>query len=145
MPAERRHIPAALAEETSTVMNRSRFPLLSLLLAGGVACLQATDASAQPEPSFKARCGELRKAMRALDGKEGELVTIQVEGTLSAVQEGSGLVYLVLCAKPDPQVLCVTYATNDRKRGDKVVVAGTFERVGSDHVKLDPCLHHPPD
>lgn len=104
----------------------------------------ASVASAQPEPSLRADCGELRQALRRLEGKEGELITVQVEGALTMVRSDGALVYLALCRAPDPQVLCVTYAENGAKIGDRVVASGSYERVGPNHVKLDPCLHHAP-
>ncbi|WP_439496467.1 hypothetical protein [Bosea sp. (in: a-proteobacteria)] len=109
-----------------------------------LALLPATPALAQPEPSLRAGCGELRQALRRLEGKEGELITIQVEGALTMVRSDGALVYLALCRAPDPQVLCVTYAENGAKIGDRVVASGSYERVGPNHVKLDPCLHHAP-
>ncbi|HEV7325871.1 MAG TPA: hypothetical protein VGN91_12435 [Bosea sp. (in: a-proteobacteria)] len=117
--------------------------LVFLAAAGILACTVA--ARAQPEPSFRASCSELRTALKSLAGREGELVTIQVEGPLTMVETGAGLTYLGLCQAPDPQVLCVTYDDNGRKAGERVVVSGSWEQFGPDHVKLDPCLHHPPD
>jgi hypothetical protein len=118
-----------------------------LLLSGLLAAvmLPATSPHAQPEPSFRAGCGTLREALKTLAGREGELVTIQVEGALTMVRSGAGLTYLGLCRAPDPQVLCVTYDSNGRMAGERVVVSGSWEQVGPDHVKLDPCLHHPPE
>lgn len=105
----------------------------------------AVAASAQPEPSFEATCRELRAALDELEVKEGEWVTIAVAGTLRAVEHDGTLGYMLTCAQPDPQVLCVTYEVNDYKAGDRVVLAGTLNRVDDDHVSLDPCLHYPPD
>lgn len=119
--------------------SRLVFLAAAALFAGTLA------ARAQPEPSFRASCSELRAALKALAGREGELVTIQVEGPLTMVKTGAGLTYLGLCQAPDPQVLCVTYDDNGRKAGERVVVSGSWEQFGPDHVKLDPCLHHPPD
>jgi hypothetical protein len=121
---------------------RLAFPAL---LIAAAALVQSTALRAQPEPSFRASCGELRSALKALAGREGELITIQVEGPLTMVRTGPGLTYLGLCQAPDPQVLCVTYGDNGRKAGKRVVVSGSWEQVGPDHVKLDPCLHHPPE
>jgi hypothetical protein len=123
---------------------RSRL-LLSCILAATTLPATATAPRAQPDPTFRARCGELREALKALKGREGELITIQVEGALTMVRSGAGLTYLGLCEAPDPQVLCITYDSNGRLAGERVVVSGGWEQVGPDHVKLDPCLHHPPD
>ena len=110
---------------------------LFLALPGG-------QASAQPEPSFRAGCDTLRQSLDALK-PGGELLTIAVEGALTMAKTGSGLSYFGLCEAPAPQVLCVTEATDERKVGDRVVVSGTLERIGPNHVKLDPCLAQPPE
>lgn len=121
---------------------RRRTTLSSLTLMTAVLAL--SDARAQPEPSLRADCGRLRGALRQLDGKAGELITIEVEGALTMVRSDGALVYLVLCQAPAPHVLCITYAENGARVGDRVVVSGGYERVGPNHVKLDPCLHHAP-
>jgi hypothetical protein len=72
-------------------------------------------------------------------------VTIQVEGRLTGVQSDGALVYMTLCAPPDPRVLCVTYSADERKAGDAAVLTGTYSRRGPDHILLDPCLHFTPD
>jgi hypothetical protein len=111
-----------------------------------VAGLTPREAVAQPAPSFLAKCGELRKAVTGLKPKDGEeLITIEVEGELTTVKEQGGLVYLLMCKAPDPQVLCVTYQTNGRKPGDKVILTGSYSQRGPNHILLDPCLHKPPD
>ena len=104
-----------------------------------------TPTHAQPAPSFQARCGELRAAMAGLNGREeDELVAIEVVGPLAFVRDAGGIVYLGLCGPPDPRVLCVTYETNGRKVGDRVVVTGSILPRGPDFVQLDPCLHNEP-
>lgn len=102
-------------------------------------------AAAQPAPTFQARCGEVREAVAGLQGREqNELITIEVIGELVHLEEGAGLVYLGLCGPPDPRVLCVTYQTNGRKLGDRVVVVGALVPRGPDFIQLDPCLHNLP-
>ncbi|AZO80289.1 MULTISPECIES: hypothetical protein [unclassified Bosea (in: a-proteobacteria)] len=120
-----------------------RFASLAIL-AGTFLLPTAGTTQAQPEPTFRTNCGELRAALKSLAGKEGELITIEVEGPLGMVKAGPGLTYLGLCQAPDPQVLCVTYDSNGRKAGERVVVSGSWEQVGPDHIKLDPCLHFLP-
>jgi len=103
-------------------------------------------AVAQPAPSFLAKCGELRKAVVGLKPKDGEeLITIEVEGELTTVKSDGALVYLLMCRPPDPQVLCVTYETNGRKAGERVILTGTYSQRGPNHILLDPCLHHLPE
>lgn len=100
-------------------------------------------APAQPAPSFLAKCGELRNAVAGLKPKDGEeLITIEVEGELTTVKSDGGLVYLLMCRPPDPQVLCVTYETNGRRPGDRVILTGSYIQRGPNHIMLDPCLHH---
>lgn len=125
-----------------TALLPRRALLCGALLIASV--LAAGRGDAQPASSFTASCAQLRQALTQLQGKEGELTTIAVEGALTMVRSDGALVYLALCSAPDPQVLCVTYAENGSKVGDRVVVAGSYERAGPNHVKLDPCLHHPP-
>ena len=105
-----------------------------------------TQAPAQPAPSFLAKCGELRKAVADLKPKDGEeLITIEVEGELTTVKSDGGLVYLLMCRAPDLQVLCVTYETNGRKAGDRVILTGSYIQRGPNHILLDPCLHNQPE
>ena len=101
--------------------------------------------SAQPAPSFQAKCSELREAMKSLQGREErEVVTIEVVGPLQIVREENGLMFLGLCGPPDPRVLCVTYETNGRQPGERVLVVGGIHPAGEDFVQLDPCLHYSP-
>jgi hypothetical protein len=103
-------------------------------------------AVAQPAPSFLAKCGELRKAVAGLKPKDGEeLITIEVEGELTTVKSDGALVYLLMCRPPDPMVLCVTYETNGRKAGERVILTGSYSQRGPNHILLDPCLHHLPE
>ncbi|CAD5278639.1 conserved hypothetical protein [Bosea sp. 62] len=119
--------------------------LAHLVLFTGAALLAGTlETRAQPEPTFRTSCSELRTALKSLAGKEGELITIEVEGPLTMVKTGAGVTYLGLCQAPDPRVLCVTYDSNGRNTGERIVVSGSWEQVGPDHVKLDPCLHFLP-
>jgi hypothetical protein len=118
-----------------------------LRLAGyaAIAIAASTAVEAQPAPSFRAGCDNLRAALRELDPKADDYFTIEVVGTLREVNSDGVLVYMLMCSPPDPQVLCVTYSSNDRKKGDRVILAGTYSERGPDHVMLDPCLHHAPE
>lgn len=114
-------------------------------LACGVVVGLATALQAQPAPSLRATCGDLRAGVRSLDLDAEKLVTIQVVGTLTTVQTDGALAYMAMCAPPEPQVLCVTYTTGDRKIGDRVVLSGTVTQPSPNHILLDPCLHSPPE
>ena len=119
----------------------------AIAACGLAACLAAlpVKASAQPAPSFLAACGELRKAVSKLKRDDDELVTIEVQGELTNVKSDGALVYMVMCKPPDPVVLCVTYETNGRKAGDRVILTGNYTQHGPNHILLDPCLHHLPE
>ncbi len=83
--------------------------------------------------------------MKGLGGREErEVVTIEVVGPLQIVREENGLVLLGLCGPPDPRVLCITYETNGRQPGDRVLVVGSIHPAGEDFIQLDPCLHYTP-
>lgn len=124
---------------------RSLDRLAAAALASCVVVGAATLAEAQPEPSLRATCRELRSAVQTLDLDAEKLVTIQVVGTLTTVQTDGALAYMAMCAPPEPQVLCVTYTTGDRKIGDRVVLSGTVSQPSPNHILLDPCLHSPPE
>src|SRR5918998_945432 len=113
-------------------------PILSCL----VAAVTPTAGDAQPAPSFRSTCQNLRAAIRTLNPKPDDYFTIEVAGTLTDVHSDGALVYMLMCSPPDPQVLCVTYSTSGRKKGHAVILAGTYSQRGPDHIMLDPCLHH---
>lgn len=122
---------------------------MNLLIAAAVLALLLgqlpTPGRAQPAPTFRATCPELRGALRdhKIDGYD--LVTIEVIGRLTIAHSDGTLVYLGMCRPPDPQVLCVTYELDGRKVGDEVVLTGSYIPRGPNHIQLDPCLHHEPD
>jgi hypothetical protein len=97
---------------------------------------------AQPEPSFRSTCENLRESLGRLNPKPDDYFTIEVVGTLTGVHSDGALVYMTMCSPPAPQVLCVTYSMGDRKKGEKAILAGTYSEQGPDHIMLDPCLHH---
>jgi hypothetical protein len=86
-----------------------------------------------------ARCGDVRAMSAGLPPLE-QRINLTVAGQLTAIQTDGALWYLVMCAPPDVRVLCVTYQSNDMKRGDPVLFRGGYSRIDEDHVALDPCL-----
>lgn len=98
-------------------------------------------ALAQPAPTFLAECGELREAIAGHALDETVLHTIEVKGEITRIATDGAVVYVLVCAPPDPRVLCVTYEDNGRKVGDTVIVSGGYSQPDPDHVLLDPCLH----
>ena len=113
-----------------------------IFLVTAALLLHVASAAAQPAPSFRATCGELRREIAKLNWQQGELVTFEVVGTLTVVHDDGALVYMGMCRAPDPLVLCVTYKTNGRKPGERAVLTGSYIPRGPDHIQLDPCLHH---
>ena len=116
----------------------------AFVLAAIIAAVFPQRSFAQPAPTFQSDCRGLRDAVATLKNPDGDLVTIAVEGDLTIVHSDGALVYLVVCRAPNPQVMCVTYETNDRKVGDRVILTGAYVPRGPNHIQLDPCLHHPP-
>ena len=108
------------------------------------ALVTATAVGAQPAPSFRSTCQDLRASLQKLSPKPDDYFTIEVVGTLADVRSDGVLVYMLMSSPPDPQVLCVTYSSSGRKKGDRVILAGTYSERGPDHIMLDPCLHHSP-
>lgn len=111
------------------------FALLTTGLAG------ASPAAAQPDPSVRATCGELRAALAKLPPPGEDVVTIQVEGVVTVAKSDDALSVVVICRPPEPQVACITYTTEGRKPGDRVVVAGAYTPRNPDRIVLDPCIH----
>jgi hypothetical protein len=105
-----------------------------------MAALITSPAVAQPEPSFRATCGELRAKLAQVDLGGEQLITIEVADALTLVRPGPGISYLGMCAPPNPQVLCVTYGTGELKVGQRALLVGTLSPRGPDHLLLDPCL-----
>jgi hypothetical protein len=116
-----------------------------VLLVGLEMHVPHSPAMAQPEPTFRTTCGELRNAIGRLIPKDDRLVTIEVEGQITRIHAADGLVYMTMCSAPDPRVMCVTYEIGNRMAGEVVVFSGSYAAQGPDHLLLDPCLHHLPD
>jgi hypothetical protein len=66
------------------------------------AALTPSSVEAQPEPSFRSTCQNLRASVRALNSKPDDYFTIEVAGTLTDVQSDGVLVYMQMCSPPDP-------------------------------------------
>lgn len=100
-------------------------------------------AAAQPDPSFRTTCAGLRGALAALPPvvDEETVVTIQVQGEVTAARKDDAVAYIVVCAPPDPQVACITYSLEGRAVGDRVTVSGAYSPAQPDRIVLDPCLH----
>jgi hypothetical protein len=115
-----------------------------LALAAALA-LAAPRAAAQPAPSVSASCEGLRAALEGVEDSSVALVTIEVTAELTLVRSDDALAYLLACREPAPAVLCITYETNGRREGDRVLLTGSYYRVAPDRVLLDPCLASEPE
>jgi hypothetical protein len=120
---------------------RVRAALFSLIW-GIAAGLAGAPVHAQPEPSFRSTCEALRASLGRLSPTPEDYITIEVVGRLDEIHSDGILVYMLMCTPPHPRVLCVTYSVGERKIGDEVILTGTYNDYGPDHVMLDPCLHH---
>lgn len=119
-------------------------PLCFLATVSTLAWFDTEQARAQPSPSFSATCETVRAEADRLDSSSDELITIEVTGELLLAESDGVLSYMGMCAAPAPRVLCVTYTLDGHKTGDRVTVAGHYQRSDADFITLDPCLHHPP-
>jgi hypothetical protein len=136
-------------------MRLSRHPtqsiLAALLMLGSVAASGQESpeknpfADADMQPSYQARCPEVRELTKGRETGETR-VDFSVTGPLALVHFDGTLAYLGLCGTgSEPKVLCVTYQTNDMKVGDVVTVAGGYNRPNEDFIVLDPCLAQRPE
>jgi hypothetical protein len=97
----------------------------------------------QPAPAI-ARCNDVR-AMSAGFDYPGFRVDLSVVGELTSVRTDGVLWYLTMCNLPGVRLMCVTYKSNDMKVGDRVFIKGGYNRLDSNHIKLDPCLANAPE
>lgn len=67
-------------------------------------------------------------------------ISLAIRGELSRVSSDGALVYLTMCAAPNPQITCVTYQRNGMSAGDVVTFAGGYRQVNPERIVLDPCL-----
>lgn len=130
-------------------VNRAVTGLLSLvLLAAERPAGAAQDDPLAGRPAFSAAeepaqspatCNEIRP-MSAGMPPQTTRIDLSTTGALTSVQTDGALWYLVMCSAPDVGVVCVTYASNGMKPGDRVTFRGGYNRVDPDHAVLDPCL-----
>src|SRR5215207_1760843 len=98
----------------------------------------AFSAPEQPARS-SANCSEIRLMAAGLPPQTTR-IDLSTTGVLTAVHTDGALWYLVMCSAPDVRVMCVTYASNDMKPGERVTFRGGYNRIDPDHAVLDPCL-----
>jgi hypothetical protein len=90
-------------------------------------------------PDLVATCEDIRNwASKA--PKTEMRISLAIRGELSRVHADSALVYLTMCADPNPKIMCVTYSRNGMSTGDVVTFAGGFRQADSERIILDPCL-----
>jgi hypothetical protein len=105
----------------------------------------ATPASAQPAPTFMAACDELSARIAAHGIDDDDYVVIDVVGEVTLAETDGVVAYLGMCEPPAPRVLCITYSLEGIQPGDRVILSGAYARPGPEAVRLDPCLHYPPE
>lgn len=96
-------------------------------------------AEAERPPAAVATCGNLHAGLKGFEPPDRR-VDLWVSGPLSMVRTDDALWYLVICSQPGIRVMCVTYADNGMKAGDRVTLRGAYRRQDEWHVLLDPCL-----
>ena len=106
--------------------------------AGALEGRPAFSAAEQP-PERAAVCEEVRAMSAGLEPTEIR-IDLAIVGKLTLVRSDGALWYLVTCS--DLRVMCVTYASNDMKAGDRVLFRGGYKRLDENHAVLDPCLAH---
>ena len=123
------------------------------LLIGAMPVKAAQDDPLAGRPAFSraeqpartpARCSEIRPMSAGLPPQRTR-INLSTIGALTAVQTDGALWYLVMCSAPHVKVMCVTYASNDMKPGERVLFRGGYNRADPDHVVLDPCLASRPE
>jgi hypothetical protein len=98
-------------------------------------------APAEVIPERPARCDEIKDVIRDVPSPSGlDRIDFSAVGALSLAHFDGVLAYMGICDEPDAKVLCVTYSTNDRKVGDTVIVTGSYRKMATNFVILDPCL-----
>jgi hypothetical protein len=90
-------------------------------------------------PDLTATCEDMRNwASKA--PKTDVRISLAIKGELSRVHADDALVYLTMCAEPNPKVMCVTYRRNGMSAGDVVTFAGGYRQLDAERIVLDPCL-----
>jgi hypothetical protein len=90
-------------------------------------------------PDLVATCEDIR-SWAGKAPKTDARISLAIKGELSRVQGGDALVYLTMCAEPNPKVICVTYRSNGMSAGDVVTFAGGYRQLDGERIVLDPCL-----
>jgi hypothetical protein len=96
-------------------------------------------AEAEHEPAGVASCQDLDASLKGFQPPQHR-IDLWVSGPLTLVETDGALWYLVVCSSPQTRVMCVTYADNGMKVGDRVTLRGAYGAVDDRHVLLDPCL-----
>jgi hypothetical protein len=135
----------------STCRDRSLPPILAIALSVALAPpVSAEEEFFASRPAFSAAeqaarepatCGDLEPQLPGSD--PSTRVDLSTVGALTLVQTDGALWYLAVCSDPGVRVMCVTYAGNGMRIGDRVLFRGGYNRQDQTHVVLDPCLASP--
>ena len=139
------------APAKSACRDRSLPPILAIALSVALAPpVSAEEEFFASRPAFSAAeqaarepatCGDLEPQLQGSD--PSTRVDLSIVGALTLVQTDGALWYLAVCSDPGVRVMCVTYAGNGMRIGDRVLFRGGYNRQDQTHVVLDPCLASP--
>ena len=90
-------------------------------------------------PAETATCENLETALAGFPPPNTR-VDLWIAGELTLIHTDGALWYLVVCSSPGMRVMCVTYADNGMKLGERVTLRGAYRPQDELHVLLDPCL-----
>ena len=120
-------------------------PFILFALAASSAAAQPCCDSASPfrqgeeMPTTNATCDTLPQwAERA--PHTDDRISMAIEGTVTSAEADEMLAYVSMCEDAPVTVVCVTYLPLDHRKGDRLVLAGGYNRAGPGLVVLDPCL-----
>lgn len=114
--------------------------------------LAALPAAAAPccDPASPFRQGEEMPAQNATCGtlpgwvdrapQTDDRVSMAIEGRVTSAEADEVLAYLAMCEDAPVTVVCVTYLPLETAKGDRLVLAGGYNRAEPGLVVLDPCL-----
>jgi hypothetical protein len=111
------------------------------VVMGGVR--MAADARAAAPAAVS--CEQLRKLV---DGWEARKAVpnseIRVTGEVQHIEENGSVRHLSLCEPPDPVLLCIAAAAEERQVGDVLILSGIPSLREHDFVVFEQCIHQVP-
>jgi len=109
------------------------------------AALAAAPSTTQATASPSLDCAQLRKVVENWEAKAATPeADIHVQGDVQHIEEEGEIRHLTLCNVPNPRLLCVARAAEDRQVGDVLIVSGQPSLRGHDLVVIESCIHQVP-